>query len=447
MHEVSRLGNIRRFIWFRVLFSARFYYPVFSIFFLDLGITLETFAYLNLIWALTIVAFEVPSGALADVVGRKKFILFGSVLYVFEMLLLLIAPVLTGAWLMIALVTNRIFSGLAEATISGADEALAYESLVEIDCAHQWPRVLEGLQKWTSGGFFVALILGGALYDATFINNLLSWSGFVFEQSLTMRFPIFAGLLCSLLALACAWGMREPQRRDEADPVPSLTTAWAGFRQAFRWFVNTRVAFVIILSAVAVDNIIRIHLTTYSNYLTAIGYTPASFGVISASLSVVTVLMAWWPRRLVHQQSAARNFMLVHLLTLAGLCGIALLLPFWGVVFLVFIRLAMANLYFFLSHYINLLADSTVRATILSLRSVLMNFGYAIASLLFAILGRHISHQLNNASEQLVYEKSVAWFPWYFAILMMLIIVITPWILGSDKTYYKNDPQPGEREA
>jgi len=29
--------NCRRFVWFRVLFNARFYYPVLAVLFLDLG--------------------------------------------------------------------------------------------------------------------------------------------------------------------------------------------------------------------------------------------------------------------------------------------------------------------------------------------------------------------------------------------------------------------------
>ncbi|MFT7293048.1 MAG: hypothetical protein ACI87Q_000894, partial [Pseudohongiellaceae bacterium] len=55
-------GNLRRFIVFRLLYTARFYYPVFTILFLDYGLSLEQFAILNLVWALTIVFAEVPSG-------------------------------------------------------------------------------------------------------------------------------------------------------------------------------------------------------------------------------------------------------------------------------------------------------------------------------------------------------------------------------------------------
>ncbi|EKD35486.1 MAG: hypothetical protein ACD_75C01891G0001, partial [uncultured bacterium] len=36
--------NIRLFVAFRTFFNARFYYPVFTILFLDFGLTIEQFA-------------------------------------------------------------------------------------------------------------------------------------------------------------------------------------------------------------------------------------------------------------------------------------------------------------------------------------------------------------------------------------------------------------------
>ncbi|MCD4715131.1 MAG: MFS transporter, partial [Desulfobacterales bacterium] len=67
-----KICNVRYFIAFRVFFNARFYYPVFTILFLDFGLTLQQFALLNVAWAATIVLLEVPSGALADTIGRRN---------------------------------------------------------------------------------------------------------------------------------------------------------------------------------------------------------------------------------------------------------------------------------------------------------------------------------------------------------------------------------------
>jgi MFS family permease len=124
-------GNPGRYVWFVALYNARAYYPVLAILFLDLGLTLDQYVMLNLIWAATIFLFEVPSGALADTFGRKKLLVTASLLTVAEMSCLLFAPK-DGGWLLFSIcVVNRLLSGLSEAAVSGADEALAYDSLPE----------------------------------------------------------------------------------------------------------------------------------------------------------------------------------------------------------------------------------------------------------------------------------------------------------------------------
>src|SRR4051812_36555370 len=92
--RLSRMPrNVRLFIWFRILFNCRFYYPVFTILFLDLGLSIAEFAALNVVWAVTIVLLEVPSGALADRFGRRKLVVFAGWLMVAEMGVLCLMPV------------------------------------------------------------------------------------------------------------------------------------------------------------------------------------------------------------------------------------------------------------------------------------------------------------------------------------------------------------------
>lgn len=72
------IPDVRWFIAFRVFFNSRFYYPVFTILFLDFGLTVAQFSILNAVWAATIVLAEVPSGAVADILGRKRLLNFAA---------------------------------------------------------------------------------------------------------------------------------------------------------------------------------------------------------------------------------------------------------------------------------------------------------------------------------------------------------------------------------
>jgi MFS family permease len=103
-------NNVRRFILFRVLFNARFYYPVFAIIFLDFGLTLDQFAMLNVIWAATIILAEVPSGALSDLLGRKKLLVLTASLMVLEMAVWAFTPRGNPTLLFWLLALNRILS-------------------------------------------------------------------------------------------------------------------------------------------------------------------------------------------------------------------------------------------------------------------------------------------------------------------------------------------------
>ena len=140
--------NPRLFVLFTTLYNARAYYPVLAVFFTDLGLSLEQFVLLNAVWAAAIVLLEVPSGALADVLGRKRLLVFSAALMVFEMAILLFAPKDGGMLLFCLCLLNRFLSGASEAAASGADEAIAYDSLPAEGRESAWDEVLATAMRW-----------------------------------------------------------------------------------------------------------------------------------------------------------------------------------------------------------------------------------------------------------------------------------------------------------
>ena len=222
------LPNIRLFIAFRILFNARFYYPVFTVLFLDFGLSLEQFALLNTAWAFTIVLAEVPSGALADLLGRKLLLVATSLLMIAEMSLIAFVPLGNLQVVFWAFLVNRVLSGLAEAMASGADEALAYDTLVAYGLAGEWSKVLEVQMRAQNVGYIFAMTLGAVVYDPGVVNRLLGWLSFegIVTQQMSMRFPVYLTLVFGLLALVATLRMREPQvlgsHRLDDDPDLSL---------------------------------------------------------------------------------------------------------------------------------------------------------------------------------------------------------------------------------
>ncbi|MCE9519133.1 MAG: MFS transporter, partial [Verrucomicrobia bacterium] len=151
--------NCALFVWFRLLFNCRFYYPVYTILFLDFGLNLSQFALLNVVWAISIVCLDLPLGALADVIGRRRMVIIAASIMVVEMLVFACVPV-GGPWVFYVFLINRVLSGAAEAFASGADEALAYDSIPQSERASIWPRVMGRLNRWMAVGFIVAALIG-----------------------------------------------------------------------------------------------------------------------------------------------------------------------------------------------------------------------------------------------------------------------------------------------
>ena len=133
---------------------------------------------------------------------------------VVEMLALLFAPMNGSEYVFLLFALNRIVSGLAEAAVSGADEALAYDSSKKQE-RKRMGVYSKKAQRYTSLAFFFAMMTGSAFYDSSFINLCLSFIGvdYSFTPEALVKAPIFLTFLSSLVVLVAALGMKEQKLR------------------------------------------------------------------------------------------------------------------------------------------------------------------------------------------------------------------------------------------
>ena len=380
--------NRQRFIAFRVLFNSRFYYPVLAVLFLDLGLSATEYTLINFVWAIVIVFAEVPSGALADRIGRRPLVVAAAVCMVLEMFVLLVAPLNGGVTLLLFCLFNRVLSGIAEAMASGADESLVYDSLAAEGRSGEWPQVLADVMHWQSLGMLVAMLVGATVYDPHLMNTIASFMGSDqrFAQSLTLRFPILLNLLSATVVLWLALGLREPvQGAAVPHHAVKATSAWRDILNAGAWILRTPVALFAIVGGVLIDSVIRLFLTFGSVYYRLIDLPEASFGLIGAAMAGMGLVVSPMARRLVTTGSLLRNYRLLAALTLLGLVGVALKIPLWGVAFAIPLAAAMNALGFILSSALNAEVSSAQRATVLSFKGLVFNLGYGFVSLLFAL--------------------------------------------------------------
>ncbi len=430
-----QITNVRLFIIFRVLFNARFYYPVFSILLLDFGLTLSQFAILNAVWAATIVICEVPSGALADSIGRRNLLVFAGSLMVVEIALWAFVPRSNLNLMFWVFVLNRILSGMAEAAASGADEALAYDSLKHQGNCDDWGRVLERQIQLQSVGFIIAMTLGGLLYDPVMLQRLINLLGLplAITTDVTLRLPIYFTLGTAVLTLLTTLMMREvpTEKSISGSGNESSRQAVRLVWQAGCWIYRTPFVVILLLCGLLGDSVIRMLLTMASQYYRLIEIPEALFGVFGSLLAMGGFVMPGLARHLAEKRTPLFNLVFTSTLILLGLSGMCF---FWSWVGLLPAMLLFSCMYmigFFLSHYLNQATSSEQRATVLSFKGLFLNLGYGAIGLMYALLLVFLRKQatltdpglVEAALKNQVFINSLPWFVGYFAILLFVLLI------------------------
>lgn len=416
---MSELSNARLFVWFRILFNCRFYYPVFTIFFLDLGLSIGEFAALNVVWALTSVVLEVPSGALADRFGRRPLVVAAGGLMVLEMGVLCVMPPGRHDVVLWLFVLNRVLSGAAEACASGADEALAYDSLPEAQRTELWPQVMARLSRGMALGFVVSSITGSVAYDHQMLTWALHFVGLdvTVAKEVSMKLP---PLLCLGTGLACL--MVTLRMTEQRSPAPqsgfwhSVGETWRSILHTGGWIWRTRAAFALILFGLVFDSVIRLFLTVASNFYRLVGIEEGWYGVIGTGVSLLGLVTASLMEKSAKAMSARQNFTWLAVAVFAGLMAAAHPQPGWaGIVLVVPLFMSMRFLQFFLSHYLNEIVDSSQRATALSFRGLTINLAYGLTTLLFGWQTGWVGRRLGlDADDTRVFAESLTYWPWWF---------------------------------
>ncbi len=430
--------NVNLFIWFRLFFNARFYYPVFTVLFLDFGLSLEQFALLNAAWAAAIVVLEVPSGALADALGRRNLLVLAGALMVVEMGLLAFVPQGDPELLFAVFLLNRILSGAAEASASGADEALAYDSLTQAGMSSAWGRVLERQIKVQSTGYIVAMSLGAAVYDPNLVGKVLAWAGLPFSvnAATTLRFPVYLTLGMAVMTLVTALRMREVEM-EEAECSGArgegggraAAQAFALISRSGLWILKSPVVLTIILTGLVFDGCIRMAVTLVSQYYRLIHLPDAAFGLLGSAMAAIGLFVPALARRLVETRSPGFNLGLLALITFTGLLGMSFFVPFLGILPVMMLSGAMVLLRFSQSHYLNRETPSSQRATVLSFKGLTLNLAYGLIGILYSLLVSGLratpaGMDPGVAADQLeksVFVAAMGWFPWYFAVLVVAL--------------------------
>lgn len=118
-------ANIKKLYAIRFFYNLIPAYVIERLFWEQRGMTIQMVIYTEIIFAVTIVLLEVPTGIIADKWGRKKMIVLSALLECAMFLILLFA---TEFWHFAAAV---FLAGIARSASSGSENAMLYNSLLQ----------------------------------------------------------------------------------------------------------------------------------------------------------------------------------------------------------------------------------------------------------------------------------------------------------------------------
>jgi MFS family permease len=135
-------------------------YPVYAIMMLETGLSGFGLSALFVLWALSSLLFEIPSGVVGDLVNRKKYLCLGAGIKSTGFLVWLVWPELIGYAM------GFVLWSLGSAIRSGTQEALLHDALAEQQRNAEFPRVYGRGKAMESLGVFVAMVVGGFVAES-----------------------------------------------------------------------------------------------------------------------------------------------------------------------------------------------------------------------------------------------------------------------------------------
>ncbi|WP_457576853.1 MFS transporter [Desulfomarina sp.] len=325
--------------------------PIVALFYRENGLNDFDIYLLQAVYAVSVALMEIPSGYMADIIGRKKSLVLGSIMGSLGFFIYSFSSSFPG------FLTAEIILGLGGSFISGSDSALLYDSLAAIRMKH---RYLQFEGRITSIGNFAetaAALCGGLLA------GYLGYRSVYFAQGIIAFIAVPASLL-----------LTEPPR-DHPDGVPGFAHILKVCRDTL--IFNKKLRSTIFFSSV-------IGISTLCMAWTAQIY------FVAAELTAYEITPLWIVLNLTVAVAAA---FAAEIVTLLGERKSLLIILFFiplGYIFLGTLPLqaAVVSLFLFyavrgyatpvLKDLINNNCSSATRATVLSIRSMIIRFGFAV---------------------------------------------------------------------
>ena len=258
------MNNVKKQYWISFFHSLIPAYVIERLFWQQRGMNVQMVVFAEIIYAMTVTAFEIPSGILADKFGRKRMLAAYNALSAAELILLLFAH---SFWQFAIAI---FLAGIGKALSSGSENALLYDSLLNEGIHEKFEKYLGRLSAIDFTGSIIAALSGGVL--ANFFR---------------LEFNYVLSIVSVCIAFILTLSLKEPPVLTK--PENEISGGMQYTKQALSIFKHNPLVFVYCLTG-AVLGACLIYLDEFWQIvLERVGLPVIFFGMVSAAASILRI--------------------------------------------------------------------------------------------------------------------------------------------------------------
>ena len=357
-HNIFKMYILKGVLWFMVAM------PIIVLFFQEHGLSLTEIMFLQAIYSVSVAIFEVPSGYIADVFGRKKSIVMSTIL---SFIGFLVYSFYSGFY---SFAIAQVLLGVGGSLISGSDSALLYETFLASKNDSNYTKI-EG-KHYAIGNFSEAIagVLGGFLAVSS------------------IYLPVYVQTIILFFSIPIALTLVEPPAYKEAKIDRSLSAILDVVK--FSILFDKKLRWLIIYSATM--GVATLSMAWFAQpFFKQVNVPLAYFGILWAGLNFSAGLTSINAHKFTKTNNKYKVLKYIAILMVCSLLLLALNITLIGLILVFTIYLLRGIVTPILRNEININTKSNKRATVLSIRSFIIRISFAISAPILAYFAENYS--------------------------------------------------------
>lgn len=342
--------------------------PIIVLFFQEHGLSLTQVMLLQAIYSLSVALFEIPSGYIADIFGRKQTIVLSTI---FAFIGYLVFSFYGGFY---AFAFAQVLIGLGGSLMSGSDSAIIYDTLLETNNKTNYTKI-EG-RNYAIGNFSEAFagILGGLLAVSS------------------IYLPIYIQTSILFFSIPIAFTLVEPTMHQEN----KLGRSFLAIMKVVKFAVieHTKLRWLIIYSSAM--GVATLSIAWFAQpFFKEVGVPLAYFGILWAGLNFSAGLTSFNAHRFEKKKNNYKMLIYISLAMFISFILLGINNSLFGLIFIFIIYLLRGVVTPILRNEININTTSNKRATVLSIRSFTIRISFAVCAPILGYIAE--SYSLANS--------------------------------------------------